>query len=110
MKRRPAIVCASSNTGKIREISALLASWPYQLVPQKELGIADIPETASSFVENALIKARHAAQAAQLPALADDSGLAVEALQGAPGIYSARYAGVSASDGERYGETVTGTA
>jgi XTP/dITP diphosphohydrolase len=90
------LVLASSNAGKIREIQALLPS--YRIRPQADFGIADADETACSFVENALIKARHACLHSGLPAIADDSGLAVDALDGAPGVYSARYAGPQAND------------
>lgn len=86
---------ASGNAGKLREIQALLTGRQVTLVPQSELAVPDAVEDGLSFVENAIIKARHAAQLTGLPALADDSGLAVDALRGAPGIYSARYAGVS---------------
>lgn len=92
------IVLATGNAGKLREIRALLTPLAFTVVPQGELGISDVAETGLTFVENALIKARHAAQHSGLPALADDSGLAVDALRGAPGIYSARYAGPHASD------------
>lgn len=92
------IVLATSNTGKLKEIRALLAPLAFDVVPQGEIGISDAAETGLTFIENALIKARHAAQHSGLPALADDSGLAVDALDGAPGIYSARYAGPQASD------------
>jgi XTP/dITP diphosphohydrolase len=92
------IVLASGNAGKIREIQAILANHP--IVPQAEFNIAEAEETASTFVENAIIKARHAALHSGLPAIADDSGLAVDALQGAPGAFSARYAGPGASDEE----------
>ncbi len=95
------IVLASHNLGKIKEIKALLAGLPITLISQSELNIAEVPETGTTFVENALIKARHAAGIARLPAIADDSGLAIDALKGAPGIYSARYAGENASDQER---------
>ncbi|MGH8214815.1 MAG: RdgB/HAM1 family non-canonical purine NTP pyrophosphatase [Rhodanobacteraceae bacterium] len=87
------IVLASGNTGKLAELRELLAG-SVELVPQTELGIGDAEETGLTFVENAILKARHAARAAGLPALADDSGLCVDALNGAPGLYSARYAGV----------------
>jgi len=88
------IVLASSNAGKLKEMREILAGSGIELVAQGELGIADADETASTFVENALLKARHAAQMSGLPALGDDSGLCVDALGGAPGLYSARYAGV----------------
>ncbi|OGT61520.1 MAG: non-canonical purine NTP pyrophosphatase, RdgB/HAM1 family [Gammaproteobacteria bacterium RIFCSPHIGHO2_12_FULL_45_12] len=91
------VVLASSNAGKIREFKALLHAVPVTLIPQAELGVTDVAETGLTFIENALIKARHAACETGLPALSDDSGIAVRALKGAPGIYSARYAGVGAS-------------
>ncbi|HUH54964.1 MAG TPA: RdgB/HAM1 family non-canonical purine NTP pyrophosphatase [Rhodanobacter sp.] len=87
------IVLASSNPGKLREFNALFADSGCEVVTQASLGIDDIEETGLTFVENALLKARHASQLSGLPALADDSGLCVEALKGAPGLYSARYAG-----------------
>lgn len=92
------LVLASGNAGKLAEFSAMLAHLPYQIVPQKELGVEDVPETGLTFVENALIKARHACAVTGLPALADDSGLIVDALGGAPGLYSARYAGQPTND------------
>ena len=88
------IVLASSNRGKLAEFNALLADSGFEVVTQTSLGIDDIEETALTFVENALLKARHAAKISGLPALADDSGLCVDYLHGAPGLYSARYAGV----------------
>jgi XTP/dITP diphosphohydrolase len=87
------LVLASSNPGKLAEMRAILADLEIELVAQGELGIDDIEETGTTFVENALLKARHAARASGLPALGDDSGLCVDALAGAPGLYSARYAG-----------------
>ncbi|WP_029646721.1 RdgB/HAM1 family non-canonical purine NTP pyrophosphatase [Methylomicrobium lacus] len=90
------IVLASGNPGKIREIQALLAEHP--IVPQSDFAIGDVEETGTTFVENAIIKARHAAKLSGLPAIADDSGLVVDALDGAPGVYSARYAGPGSSD------------
>lgn len=87
------LVLASGNQGKLREITAILQPLGWQVTPQGEWDVPDAVEDGLSFVENALIKARHAAQLTGLPALADDSGLAVDALDGAPGIYSARYAG-----------------
>ena len=93
-----AIVLASSNPGKVREINQLLAGLDLQVRPQTDFGVPDIEETGLTFVENAILKARNAAQHTGLPAIADDSGLEVDALQGAPGIYSARYAGEGASD------------
>lgn len=94
------IVLASSNPGKLREFNQLLGSLQIEVVPQSHFNVADAEETGLSFVENALIKARHAARLTNLPALADDSGLEVDALRGAPGIYSARYAGANASDAQ----------
>lgn len=92
------LVLASNNPGKLREFARLLAPLGIDVVPQAELGIPDAPEPHITFVENALAKARHASALAQLPALADDSGVCVEALGGAPGVYSARYAGEQRSD------------
>ncbi len=92
------IVLASNNKGKVREIAQLLADKNLQVVPQSEFNIPDADETGLSFVENAILKARHAAKLSGLPAIADDSGLEVDALNGAPGIYSARYAGNGATD------------
>ncbi|HJP99655.1 MAG TPA: RdgB/HAM1 family non-canonical purine NTP pyrophosphatase [Rhodanobacteraceae bacterium] len=88
------IVLASGNPGKLAELRAVLDATGIELVPQTALGIDDADETGRTFVENAILKARHAARASGLPALADDSGLCVDALRGAPGLYSARYAGV----------------
>ncbi|HEY6942766.1 RdgB/HAM1 family non-canonical purine NTP pyrophosphatase [Dokdonella sp.] len=87
------LVLASGNRGKLVEMRELLAGEGLDLVSQAELGIDDVEETGATFVENALLKARHAARATGMPALADDSGLCVDALGGAPGLYSARYAG-----------------
>lgn len=92
------IVLASGNPGKLAELRELLAGSGHVLRAQSELGITDVDETGLSFVENALLKARHAAAASGLPALADDSGLCVDALGGAPGLYSARYGGVHGDD------------
>lgn len=94
------IVLASNNKGKVREIAQLLADKNLEVVPQSEFNIPDADETGLSFVENAILKARHAARLSGLPAIADDSGLEVDALNGAPGIYSARYAGNGATDAE----------
>ena len=87
------IILASSNPGKLREIKAIFEDQPYTLTPQAEFNVSDADETGLTFVENAIIKARHAAQHTGMMALADDSGIEVDYLQGAPGIYSARYAG-----------------
>ncbi|WP_018983552.1 RdgB/HAM1 family non-canonical purine NTP pyrophosphatase [Salinimonas chungwhensis] len=92
------IVLASGNSGKVKEFSKLFAEYQVKVVPQQELGVSDVAETGTTFVENAIIKARHAARETGLPAIADDSGLVVNALGGAPGIYSARFAGEGASD------------
>lgn len=92
------VVLASGNPGKLREFSELLAGKGFELVRQSDLGIEPPPETGVTFLENALIKARNAAQRSGLPAIADDSGIEVDALDGAPGVYSARYAGENASD------------
>ena len=94
------VVLASANAGKLRELEALLAPHGLQVVPQSEFDIPSVEETGASFVENAIIKARHAARLSGLAAIADASGLMVDALGGAPGIYSARYEGQGASDGE----------
>lgn len=92
------VVLATGNPGKVRELADLLADFGLNVVAQTELGVESAEETGLTFIENAILKARHAAQITGLPAIADDSGLAVDALGGAPGIYSARYAGVDASD------------
>ncbi|NIE71191.1 MULTISPECIES: XTP/dITP diphosphatase [unclassified Pantoea] len=92
------VVLATGNPGKVRELADLLADFGLDIVAQTELGVESAEETGLTFIENALLKARHAAQITGLPAIADDSGLAVDALGGAPGIYSARYAGAEASD------------
>jgi len=93
------IVLASGNEGKLRELQQLLLGLDVELVTQRSLGIFDAEETGLTFIENAILKARHASEASGLPALADDSGLAVDTLGGAPGIYSARFAdGPSSAD------------
>lgn len=91
------LVLASSNPGKLKEFSHLFSDLALDIKPQSEWGVEDAEETGLSFVENAIIKARHAAEKTQLPSLADDSGLVVDALEGRPGIYSARYAGINAN-------------
>jgi XTP/dITP diphosphohydrolase len=93
------LVIATGNQGKLHELQTLLHDLPVELITQKTLGISDADETGLTFVENALIKARHAAAISGLPALADDSGLCVDVMNGGPGIYSARYAGPGAKDG-----------
>ena len=92
------IVLASGNPGKVREINQLLAELDLHVAPQSDYGVAEAEETGLTFIENAILKARNAAAHTGLPALADDSGLEVDALNGAPGIYSARYAGAGAGD------------
>ena len=92
------VVLATSNKGKVAELAAMLAPFSLEVVTQTSLGVTDADETGLTFIENAILKARHAASITGLPAIADDSGLAVAALAGAPGIYSARYAGTGASD------------
>jgi XTP/dITP diphosphohydrolase len=92
------VVLATGNAGKVRELADLLRDFGLDVVAQTELGVESAEETGLTFIENAILKARHAAQVTGLPAIADDSGLAVDVLGGAPGIYSARYAGLEASD------------
>jgi len=94
------VILASNNPGKVREINALLEAARIQVVPQREFGVPEVEETGLTFVENAILKARSAARHSGLAAIADDSGIEVDALNGAPGIYSARFAGVGASDRE----------
>ena len=91
------IILATSNLGKVRELNSMLESH-YNVVSQIDMKVEEVPEIGASFIENALIKARNASSQSQLPALADDSGLVVDTLNGEPGIYSARYAGENASD------------
>ena len=99
MSGRPdKIVLASGNAGKLTEIARILEDLDIDVVPQSAFGVADADETGATFVENALIKAQHAMEATGLPAIADDSGLCVDALDGRPCVYSARYAGPGATD------------
>ena len=93
MVTKQKLVLASNNQGKLFEMQSLLAPLEFEVLTQKDFSIADIPETGTTFVENAIIKARHVAEKTGLPAIADDSGLMVAGLNGAPGLYSARYAG-----------------
>jgi XTP/dITP diphosphohydrolase len=86
------IVLATGNQGKVKELASLLAKHHIEIVPQSDFNVPDVAETGTTFVENAIIKARHATKITGLPAIADDSGLEVDALNGAPGVYSARYA------------------
>jgi len=99
MSDRRRIVFASGNQGKAREIAGVLGD-RFDVVLQGDLGVESVEETGTSFEANSLLKARHAAMATGLPALADDSGIEVDALDGAPGVYSARYAGAGASDAD----------
>jgi XTP/dITP diphosphohydrolase len=92
------LVLASNNAGKLREFQALLAPMNFEVIPQGQLGIPASEEPYDTFVDNALVKARHASKASGMPALADDSGICVNALGGQPGVYSARYAGEPADD------------
>jgi XTP/dITP diphosphohydrolase len=94
------VIVASSNAGKLAELTVLLAPLGFDLMPQQELGIESPPETGATFLDNALIKARHAVLARGLPAIADDSGIEVDALGQAPGVCSARFAGEGAADEE----------
>lgn len=94
------IVLASGNQGKLREFTQLLAPLSIEILTQSELGVSEAAETGLSFIENAIIKARNACAQTGLPAIADDSGIEVDALHGAPGIYSARYAGEQATDSD----------
>ena len=91
-------VLATGNLGKVKEMSELLNSFSIEVLPQSHFNVSDVPETGTTFVENAIIKARHAAKVTGLPAIADDSGLEVDFISGKPGIYSARFAGDNASD------------
>ncbi len=104
------IVLATGNAGKLAELQAMLAPMGIEVLAQSEFNVPEAEETGLSFVENALIKARNAAIHTGLPAIADDSGLEVAALDGAPGIYSARYAGPSATDDENNQELLTNLA
>lgn len=92
------IVLATGNKGKVKELAAMLSGLGIEVLPQSEFNVTEVAETGTTFVENAIIKARHAARQTGLAAIADDSGLAVDALGGAPGVYSARYSGEQATD------------
>lgn len=107
MNKPEKIVLASGNKKKVVELEALLAPWHIDVIPQSQFDFEEAEENGLSFVENAIIKARHACQQTGLPAIADDSGLEVDALQGQPGIYSARYAGVNASDADNNAKLLT---
>ena len=101
------IVLATGNQGKVKELASLLADHQINIVPQSDFDVPEVAETGTTFVENAIIKARHAAKITGMPAIADDSGLAVDALGGAPGVYSARYAGENASDDDNTQKLLT---
>lgn len=101
------LVLASGNPGKIEELQAILKDLPYEIIPQGEFNVPDADETGLTFIENALIKARQACELTGLPAIADDSGLCVDALDGQPGIYSARYAGEGATAADRNQKLLT---
>ena len=92
------LILASDNAGKLRELSALLSQSSYRVIPQAEFNVPEVAETGTTFVENAIIKARHAAQHTGYAALADDSGIVVDALNGEPGVRSARFAGNQSTD------------
>ena len=104
------IVLASGNQGKLREFNQMFRDLPYMIEPQSNFAVPDVPETGLTFVENALIKARHAAEITGKPCIADDSGIEVDALSGAPGIYSARYGGPGASDLDNLNKLLIDTA
>jgi XTP/dITP diphosphohydrolase len=107
ISNRNKIVFASGNAGKVREVGQLLDGLSIDIFPQSEFNVPEIEETGLTFIENAILKARNAAHHTGLPAIADDSGIAVDVLQGRPGIYSARFAGVGASDEENLNKLVT---
>ncbi|MFT6915180.1 MAG: XTP/dITP diphosphohydrolase [Motiliproteus sp.] len=92
------IVLASGNAGKLREFNQVLSTLDFQVLPQSQFAVGEVDETGLTFVENAILKARHVSEVSGLPALADDSGLEVDFLKGAPGIYSARFSGIGATD------------
>jgi XTP/dITP diphosphohydrolase len=104
------VVLASGNVGKLAEFNALLGDWRCEVVPQADFDTPEAAETGDSFVENALLKAHAAAHHCNLPAIADDSGLVVDALDGAPGIFSARYAGPEATDSDNNAKLLTAMA
>ncbi|MUK63514.1 XTP/dITP diphosphatase [Aliivibrio fischeri] len=101
------IVLATGNQGKVREMADILADFGFDVVAQSEYNVSDVAETGTTFIENAIIKARHAAKETGLPAIADDSGLEVDALNGAPGVYSARYSGEGATDQKNIDKMLT---
>ena len=101
------IVLASGNKGKLKEFAEMLQEFKVEVLPQNQFDVPEVAETGTTFVENAIIKARHAAAITGLPAIADDSGLEVDALEGAPGIYSARYSGDDATEVGNYQKLLT---
>src|SRR5579885_2649725 len=101
------VVLATGNVGKLREMTELLAPLGFELLTQSSLGIHPAEETGTTFIENALLKARHGARHAKLPSIADDSGIEVDALDGRPGVYSARFAGENASDHDNLRKLLT---
>ncbi|MCL1036843.1 RdgB/HAM1 family non-canonical purine NTP pyrophosphatase [Shewanella submarina] len=101
------IVLASGNKGKLKEFAEMLQDFKVEVLPQSQFDVPEVAETGTTFVENAIIKARHAAEITGLPAIADDSGLEVDALDGAPGIYSARYSGDNATEVGNYQKLLT---
>ncbi|MBB71099.1 MAG: non-canonical purine NTP pyrophosphatase, RdgB/HAM1 family [Legionellales bacterium] len=103
-------VLATNNPGKLKEMNELLVDFDYQAIPQSEFSIVEVAETGLTFVENAIIKARHGCRETGLPAIADDSGIAVDVLNGAPGIFSARYSGENASDEANLAKLLQNTA
>ena len=96
------IVLASGNKGKLKEFSEMFNQFNIEMLPQSQFNVGDVAETGTTFIENAIIKARHAAAITNMPAIADDSGLEVDVLEGAPGIYSARYSGEGAKEQDNY--------
>lgn len=100
MTMKKQLVLATGNQGKVKELAAMLETLHIEVLPQSQFNVPEVAETGTTFVENAIIKARHAAKITGLPAVADDSGLEVDALNGAPGVYSARFAGSNASDND----------
>lgn len=107
ISNRNKIVFASGNAGKVREVGQLLDGLSIDVLPQSEFNVPEVEETGLTFVENAILKARNAAHYTGFPAIADDSGIAVDVLQGRPGIYSARFAGVGASDEENLNKLIS---
>ena len=101
------IVLATGNQGKVREMADVLSDFGFNVVAQSEFNVSDVAETGTTFIENAIIKARHAAKETGLPAIADDSGLEVDALNGAPGVYSARYSGEGTTDQKNIDKMLT---